>query len=265
MEIPDGPLPGGADLPQDAFPLSPEDDCPRCRRTQALIASFGDQDTLIRAIQLSIKIVEPASADKLETVLCGFSNNFPELKARMRAKTGLRALRRRLQAMAARARQDAAELEDFKIISRLVDAARDNRGSCSAKDVITWHRVSADLRSLAKIAAEKIPTGKGHKRADGDVSPEELCADMVRQAWRVGRGEEPGSQSIDVLAACESLWRAGGGKASKDADARKWRRHLEAASLRRRQGTNGAAFFRNSDGSIVLVEAKLPEGSTQEA
>jgi hypothetical protein len=257
MEIRDSPLPGGADLSQDAFPLSPEDDYPHCPRTQALIASFGDRDTFVRVLQLSIMIVEPASTEKAVTVLRWFSSNFLNLKERMRAP-GRDALRRRLQAITDRARQDLAELADFEILSRLVDAERSDRGSCSTVDVERRRRALEEHARFAAIAAAKIPTGKGDKRAVGDVSPEELCAFMVGHAWQVQRGEWPGSQSIEVLAACESLWIAAGGKASKDADARKWRRHLEAASLPRRQGTDGAAFVRDGQGQIVLMEARLP-------
>jgi hypothetical protein len=161
--------------------------------------------------------------------------------------------------MADRARQDLSELADFEILSRLVDAERSIRGRCSAVDVERRLRALEEHARFAATAAEKIPMGKGDKRVVGDTSPEELCAFMVRQAWRVGRGREPGSQSIEVLAACEALWIAAGGKASKDDDARKWRRHLEAASKPRRLGTDGAAFVRGGDGRIVLVEARIPK------
>lgn len=219
--------------------------------------SFGDQLTLTSVLRLTVKIVEPPDKAKRMGVLRWFENGFVNLKERMQQPRRA-ALRRRLRAIADQASKVLTELEDFEIISRLVDAEWADRGSCNAADVERRRCALKDHARFASIAADKIPVGKGDRRADGDVSPEELCAFMVRQAWRVGRGEEPGSQSIDVLAACESLWIAAGGKASKDADARKWRRHLEAASLPRRQGASGAHFITDGNGHNVLVEVRLP-------
>jgi hypothetical protein len=243
---------------------SADPDFQHCPRTQALIESFGGPDTFVRVLQLSIKIVEPASTEKSKNVMHWFSSNFLNLKERMRAQTGRAELRRRLQAMADRANQDLNELADFEILSRLVDAERSDRGSCSMVDVERRRRALEERARFAAIAAAKIPPGKGDKRADGDISPEELCAFMVHHAWYVARGAQPAPQSLGALSACEELWLAAGGKAStaKETSPVKWRRHLEHASRRRRQGTNGAAFVRGGDGRIVLVEAKLPERSS---
>jgi hypothetical protein len=208
-------------------------------------------------VRLTVKIVEPASTKKATDVLHWFSNNFLTLKKGMRAQPGRAKLSRRLQAMADRANQDLNELADFEILSRLVDAERSDRGSCSMVDVERRRRALEELARFAAIAAARIPTGKGDKRADGDVSPEKLCAFMVGHAWEVERGEWPGSQTREALEACEELWRAAGGKASRDATTAKWRRHLEHASRLRRQGADGAAFVWGGDGRIGMVEARL--------
>jgi hypothetical protein len=251
---------------QDERPEEP--DFQHCPRTQALIASFGDQDTFAAVLRLLVKIIAPpsSSTEKLGGALRRLSNNFIDLKERIESKTRRTELRRRLQLFSDQARQLHGELENFKILSRLVDAARDDWGSCAAEDVDIWRRVLEDLPRLAAIAAGKIPKGKGAKRDDGDISAEELCAFMVRRAWYTLRGEWPGLQSEKAWDACEELWIVAGGKASgAEGSPEKWRRHLEHASLPRRQGANGAAFLRDGDGRIVLVEARLPENSTPEA
>ncbi|HEY3622013.1 MAG TPA: hypothetical protein VGL12_06380 [Roseiarcus sp.] len=234
-----------------------EPDFQHCPRTRAVIAAFGDELTFGAVLHLTVKLVEPVSTEKAKTVLLWFASNFSNLRERMRAPPERAKLRRRLQAMADRGRQDLAELEDFEIISRLVDAERADRGSCNAADVERRRRTLKDHARFATIAAEKIPTGKGDKRAEGDISPEELAAFMVGRAWQVGRGEWPNSQNKEAWKACESLWIAAGGEASgAKRSPEKWRRHLEHASRPRPQGADGAAFIRDGAGRIVMVEVR---------
>ncbi len=213
MEIRDGSLPGGVDLP-----LSPEDDYPYCRRTRALIASFGDPLTFASVLRLLVKIVATpsTSTEHLTRALRWLSSNFLALKHKIQdKKTGRTELRRRLRSISDQASSLRGELENFEILPRLVHAARDDSGSCAAKDVDIWCRALEDLTRLAAIAAGQIPKGKGAKRDDGDISAEEMCAFMVRHAWHTLRDDWPGSQVVEAWEACEGLWIAAGGAANK--------------------------------------------------
>jgi hypothetical protein len=164
-------------------------------RTQALIAAFGDEPTFCAVLQLTVKIVEPASIEKAETVLRWFASNFRNLKERMRRPQRRAELRRRLQAFPRGSRDVLGVLDNCQALSRLVDAARADLRPSEVEDIAACTRLVPLLRRVletlaphAATAAAKVPTGKGSLRDDADISAEELCAFMLRQAWQAGRG-----------------------------------------------------------------------------
>jgi hypothetical protein len=226
------------------------------------LRGFGDWPTFFVVLQLTLKIVGIASLKRTCDVLFWFEINFQELKKRRRqAKTQRTELRRLLQAFPRGSRDVLGVLDDFAALSKLVDAARAHLGrdEVAAIDTCLRHlpvlrRAFEALAPHAPAAAGKIPNGKGATRDPADISAEELCAFMVGRVWQVGRGKWPGSQVPEVSNACEELWQAAGGRASKNPRA-KWRPHLDNASLSRRQGSLGAIFVRQGDGRPALAYA----------
>jgi hypothetical protein len=228
---------------------------------------FGDWDTFIGVLRLAAKIVgeSPAPTKKLNSVLLLLSVNFLDLKERVQGRPGQPELRGRLHLMSDWARQMRNELEDFEILSKLVAAERSDQRTCDAMAVETRRRALDELTYIAAAAAAKIPKGKGTKRDKAnDIAAQELCAFMMRRAWYVARGEWPGPQSVRAWEACEALWIAAGGSVSEEGNPapERWRRHLENAARPRAQGSNGAAFVRDGNGRVRLVQAVISSPST---
>ena len=88
------------------------------------------------------------------------------------------------------------------------------------------------LGELAKAAAAAIPGGPGRYgivyNPDG-MQPLEVCALVVREAWRAVRGQPPGLRNPHAFKAAEILWQATGGASPLTAQGRDWRLHFQAA------------------------------------
>ncbi len=129
-------------------------------------------------------------------------------------------------------------------------------------DDLTGYHYIASLASRAKQAAEHITTASGGRMLrpiNGSPKARQLCATMVREAWKVVHGKHPGEANAGAQNACEALWMAAGGAdAGPDDAGGRWVRPLREAAEE-----NAAALYAqmSAHACMSILQQETPKKS----